>query len=123
MTSLFIAMRPQHYGRLDTYIDADFRPSQHIIGGPKGVGALIVSAELEPYLKGGMQERGSRAGTCNVPAVVAMGAAAAKCGKMSCSQRDDFETILLRAGARSSGRDWSDCPTLVRCSLSGDMLV
>ena len=116
----------QHFGRLDTYLDADFLSlSAHKFGGPKGVGALIVSSELEPYFRGGMQERGSRAGTCNVPAIVAMGAAAADCRSMSCAQRDDFETFLMKEGAEIIGLGVDRLPN-TSCALfsfPGDMLV
>ncbi len=52
--------------------------SAHKIGGPKGVGALVIdkSIRLEPQLRGGGQENGLRAGTENVPAIVGFGAAA-----------------------------------------------
>lgn len=52
--------------------------SAHKIGGPKGVGALLVAEEvqgLEPLLRGGGQELGRRAGTENVPGIAAFGAA------------------------------------------------
>jgi cysteine desulfurase len=52
--------------------------SAHKFGGPKGAGALWVrrGTRLQPYLTGGKQERGRRAGTENVPAIVALGVAA-----------------------------------------------
>ncbi len=52
--------------------------SAHKIYGPKGVGALIVdnALELSPLLLGGGQERGLRAGTENLAAIVGFGAAA-----------------------------------------------
>jgi cysteine desulfurase len=54
--------------------------SAHKLGGPKGCGALILASdqiELGPRLvRGGGQERGSRAGTENVPGIVGFGAAA-----------------------------------------------
>jgi len=52
--------------------------SAHKIYGPKGAGALIAdrSLPLEPLLHGGGQERGLRAGTENVAALVGFGKAA-----------------------------------------------
>ena len=54
--------------------------SAHKIGGAKGAGALVKRDEslaLDPLIRGGGQERGSRAGTENVAAIAAFGAAAA----------------------------------------------
>jgi cysteine desulfurase len=54
--------------------------SAHKIGGPKGVGALILAEGingLEPLLRGGGQELSRRAGTENVAGIAAFGAAAA----------------------------------------------
>lgn len=52
--------------------------SAHKVYGPKGVGALWVRGglELPPFMLGGEQERGLRAGTLNVPAIVGFGQAA-----------------------------------------------
>jgi cysteine desulfurase len=57
--------------------------SAHKFGGPKGVGALIVSdrVPLTSQLRGGGQERGWRAGTENVAAIVGFGAAAEEANK------------------------------------------
>jgi cysteine desulfurase len=52
--------------------------SAHKIGGPKGVGALVLGEQvqgLEPLLRGGGQELGRRAGTENVAGIAAFGAA------------------------------------------------
>ena len=52
--------------------------SAHKIGGPKGVGALVLAEDmqgLEPLLRGGGQELGRRAGTENVAGMAAFGAA------------------------------------------------
>jgi cysteine desulfurase len=54
--------------------------SAHKIGGPKGVGALVLAEHvqgLEPLLRGGGQELGRRAGTENVAGIAAFGAATA----------------------------------------------
>jgi len=53
--------------------------SAHKIGGPKGVGALVLGdglVGLEPLLRGGGQEQGRRAGTENVAGIAGFGAAA-----------------------------------------------
>jgi cysteine desulfurase len=52
--------------------------SAHKIGGPKGVGALVLGegASVEPLIRGGGQERRRRAGTENVPGIVGFGVAA-----------------------------------------------
>ena len=53
--------------------------SGHKIGGPKGVGAVALAEGvrgLEPWLRGGGQELGYRAGTENVAGIAGFGAAA-----------------------------------------------
>jgi cysteine desulfurase len=60
--------------------DADLvAVSAHKVGGPKGVGALVVrdGTEVRPVLHGGGQERERRSGTPNVAGIVAMAAALA----------------------------------------------
>lgn len=61
----------------NTKIDM-FGISGHKFHAPKGVGALYVKSGtmLSPLIVGGHQERGKRAGTENVPYIVAMAAAA-----------------------------------------------
>jgi cysteine desulfurase len=52
--------------------------SGHKLHAPKGIGALYVRRgfKFRPFLLGGHQERGRRAGTENVPGIVALGKAA-----------------------------------------------
>ncbi|MBN9040202.1 MAG: cysteine desulfurase [Rhizobiales bacterium 62-47] len=52
--------------------------SAHKVGGPKGVGALILGENLAGFtalLRGGGQEKGRRAGTENVPGIAGFGSA------------------------------------------------
>ncbi|MGH6865471.1 MAG: cysteine desulfurase family protein [Methyloceanibacter sp.] len=52
--------------------------SAHKIGGPKGVGAIVLTegVSVDPLIKGGGQERRRRAGTENVAGIVGFGVAA-----------------------------------------------
>ena len=52
--------------------------SAHKIGGPKGIGFLYIrqGTKIGAFIHGGMQERGRRAGTENVPAAAGFAAAA-----------------------------------------------
>lgn len=52
--------------------------SGHKFGGPKGIGFLYVKKgiRLPPFMHGGEQENGRRAGTTNVPGIVGMAKAA-----------------------------------------------
>jgi cysteine desulfurase len=68
--------------------------SAHKFHGPKGVGALYVRRGISfpPFIIGGHQERGRRAGTENVAGIVGMGKAAELALK---SQKDD--SVRIRA--------------------------
>jgi cysteine desulfurase len=61
-------------------LDADLvSVSSHKLGGPPGIGALVVrrGLRIDPFVVGGEQERARRAGFENVPAAIGFGAAAA----------------------------------------------
>lgn len=81
--------------------------SGHKIGGPKGVGALVVAegtSSVEPLLRGGGQERGHRAGTENVAGIAGFGAAVkAAMGAME-ADRPRLEALRARleAGLRQT---------------------
>jgi len=73
--------------------------SAHKIGGPKGVGALIVhkSRPLQELAPGGGQERGRRSGTENVPGIAGFAAALGVNDFMVLkSLRDNFEKRLKK---------------------------
>ena len=73
--------------------------SAHKIGGPKGVGALILAEGLSgvaPLLRGGGQERGRRAGTENVAGIVGFGAAVAAATAAMEADRPRLEGLRRR---------------------------
>jgi len=63
--------------------------------GPKGAAALYVrkGVGIQPLLDGGIQERGKRAGTENVPAIVGMGVAAEDAAKHMEERREHLEKL------------------------------
>ena len=72
----------QVYGHLPIDVAEDnidmLSASGHKFHGPKGVGFLYIrkGLRMNSFIHGGEQERGRRAGTSNVPAIVGMGEAA-----------------------------------------------
>jgi cysteine desulfurase len=77
--------------------------SAHKIGGPQGVGALIVRGEIAASLRGGGQERRRRAGTENLPGIAGFGVSAAEaCKEVEQSNgiarlRDGLEQRIMAA--------------------------
>lgn len=75
--------------------------SAHKIGGPQGIGALVVGdgVRLEPLLRGGGQERRRRAGTENLPGAAGFGTAAraARAGLQACRVLGDWRDRLEAA--------------------------
>ena len=78
--------------------------SAHKIGGPKGVGALVLGngASVEPLIKGGGQERRRRAGTENVAGIVGFGVAA-ELAAAELSQCGRHGQVARRVGAACLG--------------------
>ena len=88
--------------------------SAHKIGGPKGIGALIVKrgTDLVAHIKGGGQEMGRRSGTENLLGIVGFGAAA------EAAQKDlvngEWDKILeFRMILENMIEEFSDVPILV----------
>ena len=69
--------------------------SGHKFNGPKGVGFLYIRSGIKigPFVHGGAQERGRRAGTTNVPGVVGM-AEAARLAQEEMDKRIEKETAV-----------------------------
>lgn len=89
----------QAAGKIAFDFTADYLSlSAHKLGGPQGIGALIVreGAPLSPTILGGGQERGQRAGTENVSGIAGFGAAAGISVTLSAELRDRFEAELKR---------------------------
>jgi cysteine desulfurase len=79
--------------------------SGHKLHGPKGIGALYVrkGVRFRALVRGGQQERGRRAGTENIPAIVGLGKAAELAGQHMADEqtrvkdlRDRLEKGLLQ---------------------------
>jgi cysteine desulfurase len=82
----------QAFGQLDVRFAASglaaMTVSGHKIGGPYGIGALLLGREYSPVpvLHGGGQERHVRSGTLDAPAVAAFAVA----GRLAAERREDF---------------------------------
>ena len=103
--------------------------SAHKFGGPKGVGVLYIrrGVRMQSLLRGGGQERGRRAGTENVPAIVGLGAAA-ELARVHLEEQAAYCAMLrerlergLRgiAGAMINGVQAPRAPHITNVSLAG----
>ncbi|MCK1541710.1 cysteine desulfurase [Bradyrhizobium sp. 147] len=103
--------------------------SAHKVGGPKGVGALVMAeglAGLAPVLRGGGQELNRRAGTENVAGIAGFGAAVKRALqtlpedlKRIASLRDHLENGLRAAGATIFADDVERLPNTVLFTAPG----
>lgn len=89
--------------------------SSHKLGGPAGVGALLVApgVTVEPLLRGGPQERRRRAGTHAVAAIVGFGAAVEAARPMDPTLRDHLEAGLVALGGLVAGAGAPRLPNTV----------
>jgi cysteine desulfurase len=103
--------------------------SAHKLGGPQGVGALVVRAGLEPeaFLRGGAQERRWRPGTENLPGIVGFGRACelaladADWRERTGALRDRLEAQVaaLAPAARVFGREAERLPNTSCLAMPG----
>jgi cysteine desulfurase len=72
--------------------------SGHKLYAPKGVGALYIRAglDIEPFIHGGHQEQGKRAGTENMPGIVAFGTTCELARKEMVKVNGRIETLRKR---------------------------
>lgn len=118
--------------------------SAHKLGGPQGVGALVLGEGREAVriLHGAGQERGLRAGTENVPGIAGFGAAAVCAARdlptamAHARWRDEAEAVVRKAGATIIGEgaerlpntlfmavsDWESPQQLITLDLMGLMV-
>ncbi|HEB94104.1 MAG TPA: cysteine desulfurase [Gammaproteobacteria bacterium] len=94
--------------------------SAHKVYGPKGAGALIVdkALDIEPLLHGGGQEKGRRAGTENVAAIVGFGQAA-ELARVELEQRHTHMRELQR---RLEQRLRAEMPKMVLFGAAAERL-
>ncbi len=89
--------------------------SGHKLHAPKGIGALYVrrGTRFRPYLKGGHQERGRRAGTENVPYIIGIGKACELAASNLEKERTQVSALRdrLQAGIVSA---------IPHCKVNGD---
>jgi len=104
--------------------------SAHKLGGPRGVGALVVrdGVSLAPRLLGGGQERGRRSGTHDVAGIVGFAAAAAagdadraERTRATQARRDRLAAALVRdvPGARITADASVRLPSILHVTVEG----
>lgn len=109
---LFHTDAVQGYGKLPLSVAdgkiAMLSASAHKIGGPKGVGFLYVRRDvsLRSFLHGGAQEKRRRAGTENVPGIVAF----AKAAELTFAKREEEEEREQKLRDHFIGRVLSEIP-------------
>lgn len=89
--------------------------SGHKLHGPKGIGVLYVrkGTRLSPFMLGGHQEAGRRAGTENVPGIVGLG----KACELASDKFDEENSRVKYLRDKLESHILSECPD---CRLNGD---
>jgi len=89
--------------------------SGHKLHGPKGIGVLYVrkGTRLSPYMLGGHQEAGRRAGTENVPGIVGLG----KACELAADRFDEENSKVKNLRDKLEAHILAECPD---CRLNGD---
>ena len=89
--------------------------SGHKLHAPKGVGVLYVrkGTRISPFMLGGHQESGRRAGTENVPGIVALG----KACELAREHIDQEKTSVKKLRDRLEKKILASCPD---CFVNGD---
>lgn len=96
---LFHTDAVQAYGHVPIDVDEMnidlLSASGHKINAPKGVGFLYIKSgvRIEPFIHGGAQERGKRAGTTNVSGIIGL-AKATELASDTLANRTEYETDL-----------------------------
>jgi cysteine desulfurase len=100
--ALFHTDAVQSFGKIPVDVDrlgVDLLTvSAHKIYGPKGVGALYIrrGTDIRPFIHGGHQERGLRAGTENTAGIVGFGEAVRVLGERMKKDKDRIEKLAER---------------------------
>jgi cysteine desulfurase len=89
--------------------------SGHKLHGPKGVGVLYVrkGTRLSPFMLGGHQEAGRRAGTENVPGIIGLG----KACELAAKHIDEESTKVKSLRDKLESAIMKSCPD---CRINGD---
>jgi cysteine desulfurase len=115
----------QAFGRIPVNIAAlgadGLAVSAHKIGGPKGIGALLLAQEFpaHPLIAGGGQERGWRGGTQNLPAIAGFAAACAATPPDHLGLRERIAAAARSAGAMIAGEAAARLPNTLCMILPG----
>ena len=89
--------------------------SGHKLHAPKGVGVLYIrkGTRFSPFMLGGHQESGRRAGTENVPGIIGLG----KACELAAQHMDDENNAVKRLRDKLEDAILKSCPD---CFVNGD---